>query len=142
MSAAMHVLRCAGLVERSGTQAMRAGQKWRLSHALPRSGNEFGSHLFSLPDWEFADGRPAPQRASVRRAVLREERKQQRIARLQSEMDVLLQSASEKRTRLQEQQQIDAEVAQMQQAKRAARLTARKAFFAHKLRKKIGVPRV
>ncbi|XP_059806695.1 39S ribosomal protein L52, mitochondrial isoform X2 [Hypanus sabinus] len=37
----------------------RAGSQWRLEHGLSRSGTEYGP-LTDLPDWSFADGRPAP----------------------------------------------------------------------------------
>ena len=68
----------------------RAGSQIRLNRGSTRSGNEYGSALFALPDWEYADGRPAPVRASVRRAILRNERTQQRIERLRSEVDQMI----------------------------------------------------
>ncbi|XP_072106387.1 large ribosomal subunit protein mL52 [Mobula birostris] len=37
----------------------RGGSQWRLEHGLSRSGTEYGP-LTDLPDWSFADGRPAP----------------------------------------------------------------------------------
>ncbi|MDP2437047.1 MAG: hypothetical protein Q8P67_14970 [archaeon] len=74
----------------SGSLEGRAGSKWRLSHGGTRSGNEPGSMMHALPDWEFADGRPAPVRPSVRLASLRHKRTQERIERLKSEVDGMI----------------------------------------------------
>lgn len=44
-----------------------AGQKWRLQHGLPRSGNEYGP-LVDLPDWTYSDGNKAKDgRRQIRR---------------------------------------------------------------------------
>ncbi|XP_069796948.1 large ribosomal subunit protein mL52 isoform X1 [Narcine bancroftii] len=37
----------------------QAGSQWRLGHGMSRSGTEYGP-LTDLPDWSYADGRPAP----------------------------------------------------------------------------------
>ncbi|XP_071233964.1 large ribosomal subunit protein mL52-like isoform X4 [Salvelinus alpinus] len=37
----------------------QAGIKWRTENGLARSGTEYGP-MTDLPDWSFADGRPAP----------------------------------------------------------------------------------
>jgi large subunit ribosomal protein L52 len=76
--------------------SMRAGQKARLAKGLPRSNNELGSDLFDQPDWSYADGRPAPVRVSVEKAINKKRVIDERIARLQSEMDVLLEDAVRK----------------------------------------------
>ncbi|XP_052010356.1 39S ribosomal protein L52, mitochondrial-like [Xyrauchen texanus] len=50
-----------------------AGKKWRLENGLARSGSEYGP-LTDLPDWSFADGRPAPPlKGQIRRQKQREE---------------------------------------------------------------------
>ncbi|XP_043100475.1 39S ribosomal protein L52, mitochondrial isoform X1 [Puntigrus tetrazona] len=50
-----------------------AGRKWRLENGLARSGSEYGP-LTDLPDWSYADGRPAPPlKGQIRRQKQREE---------------------------------------------------------------------
>ncbi|KAG8596175.1 hypothetical protein GDO81_001762 [Engystomops pustulosus] len=49
------------------TTLLCAGQEWRIKHGFARSGSEYGP-LTDLPDWSFADGRPAPQwKGQIRR---------------------------------------------------------------------------
>lgn len=43
----------------SSSSPYLGGKKWRESQGLPPSGNEYGP-LTDLPDWSYADGRPAP----------------------------------------------------------------------------------
>ena len=56
--------------------ASAAGQQWRLGTGRSRSGTEYGP-LTDLPDWSFADGRPAPagkgqmKRTQTQRAISR-----------------------------------------------------------------------
>lgn len=45
--------------ELSTTSSCAAGSKWRLKQGLGRHGNEYGP-LQEIPDWSYADGRPAP----------------------------------------------------------------------------------
>ncbi|XP_058638431.1 39S ribosomal protein L52, mitochondrial isoform X2 [Onychostoma macrolepis] len=50
-----------------------AGKKWRLENGLAHSGSEYGP-LTDLPDWSYADGRPAPLlKGQIRRQKQREE---------------------------------------------------------------------
>lgn len=43
----------------STTPSHAAGGKWRLQQGLSKYGNEYGP-LQEIPDWSYADGRPAP----------------------------------------------------------------------------------
>lgn len=140
--AAMQMLRAAALIERSSAFLLRGGEKWRLAHNQTRSNNEYGSALFSLPDWEYADGRPAPVRASVERAIRRDLRTKERISRLQSEMDVMMEEAWEQKRIQTEKAEQDAALRMKQEEARVAHKEARKAFFEQKLRKKIGAKRL
>ncbi|XP_051557257.1 39S ribosomal protein L52, mitochondrial [Myxocyprinus asiaticus] len=57
----------------SSTCVTHAGKKWRLENGLARSGSEYGP-LTDLPDWSYADGRPAPPlKGQIRRQKQREE---------------------------------------------------------------------
>ncbi|XP_061525311.1 39S ribosomal protein L52, mitochondrial [Phycodurus eques] len=70
----------------STTRGAQAGEKWRKEHGLARSGTEYGP-LTDLPDWSFADGRPAPpMKGALRRRREREELAR-RIVMLDSEVD-------------------------------------------------------
>ncbi|KAJ0006300.1 hypothetical protein NQD34_013573 [Periophthalmus magnuspinnatus] len=68
------------------TCTTQAGQKWRKENGLSRSGSEFGP-LTDLPDWSFADGRPAPPlKGHLRRRQEREDLAR-RIVMLSLEVD-------------------------------------------------------
>ncbi|XP_056318776.1 39S ribosomal protein L52, mitochondrial [Danio aesculapii] len=70
----------------SSTCVTHAGIKWRLENGLPRGGSEYGP-LTDLPDWSFADGRPAPLlKGQIRRQKQREEFAR-RAVYLNAEMD-------------------------------------------------------
>ncbi|XP_076580411.1 large ribosomal subunit protein mL52 [Chaetodon auriga] len=70
----------------STTCGVQAGNKWRKEHGLARSGTEYGP-LTDLPDWSYADGRPAPpMKGQLRRKQEREDLAR-RIVMLSSEMD-------------------------------------------------------
>ncbi|XP_017328038.1 39S ribosomal protein L52, mitochondrial isoform X1 [Ictalurus punctatus] len=57
----------------SSTCVVHAGKKWRLENGLAWTGSEYGP-LTDLPDWSFADGRPAPPlKGQVRRQKQRED---------------------------------------------------------------------
>ncbi|XP_072544901.1 large ribosomal subunit protein mL52 [Salminus brasiliensis] len=57
----------------SSTCVTHAGKKWRLENGLAWTGSEYGP-LTDLPDWSFADGRPAPPlKGQVRRQKERAE---------------------------------------------------------------------
>uniref|UniRef100_A0A3P8S5P2 Large ribosomal subunit protein mL52 n=1 Tax=Amphiprion percula TaxID=161767 RepID=A0A3P8S5P2_AMPPE len=70
----------------STTCGVQAGQKWRLEHGLARSGTEYGP-LTDLPDWSFADGRPAPPLKGHLRRKQERETLARRIVMLNSEVD-------------------------------------------------------
>ncbi|XP_069044818.1 large ribosomal subunit protein mL52 [Lepisosteus oculatus] len=82
------VLRQSGSLSRplSSTAGAQAGSKWRIDHGFARSGSEYGP-LTDLPDWSFADGRPAPPlKGQIRRQKEREEFAR-RVVTLSSEVD-------------------------------------------------------
>ncbi|OCT98010.1 39S ribosomal protein L52, mitochondrial isoform X1 [Xenopus laevis] len=63
-----------------------AGQDWRVRRGFARSGSEYGP-LTDLPDWSFADGRPAPPwKGQIRRKEEREALAR-RVVLLSTEMD-------------------------------------------------------
>ncbi|XP_070711030.1 large ribosomal subunit protein mL52 [Pempheris klunzingeri] len=65
---------------------VQAGEKWRKEHGLSRSGTEYGP-LTDLPDWSFADGRPAPPLKGQLRRKQEREVLARRIVMLSSEVD-------------------------------------------------------
>ncbi|XP_075883999.1 large ribosomal subunit protein mL52 [Nelusetta ayraudi] len=70
----------------STTCAVRAGGQWRKEHGLARSGTEYGP-LTDLPDWSFADGRPAPALKGQLRRKQEREALARRIVMLSNEVD-------------------------------------------------------
>ncbi|TKS92948.1 39S ribosomal protein L52, mitochondrial [Collichthys lucidus] len=64
-------------------------------HGLARSGTEYGP-LTDLPDWSFADGRPAPPLKGQLRRKQEREVLARRIVMLSSEMDRGIEAWSEK----------------------------------------------
>ncbi|XP_042257174.1 39S ribosomal protein L52, mitochondrial [Thunnus albacares] len=70
----------------STTCGVQAGEKWRKEHGLARSGTEYGP-LTDLPDWSFADGRPAPPMKGMLRRRQEREALARRIVMLSSEVD-------------------------------------------------------
>ncbi|XP_028330864.1 large ribosomal subunit protein mL52 [Gouania willdenowi] len=86
MAAPIRTLCCSAVRRFSTSCRAAAGEKWRKEHGLARSGSEYGP-LTDLPDWSFADGRPAPpMRGHVRRKEERESLAR-RIVMLNSEVD-------------------------------------------------------
>ncbi|XP_051285284.1 39S ribosomal protein L52, mitochondrial [Dicentrarchus labrax] len=70
----------------STTRGAQAGEKWRKEQGLARSGTEYGP-MTDLPDWSYADGRPAPlMKGQLRRKQEREDLAR-RIVMLSTEMD-------------------------------------------------------
>uniref|UniRef100_A0A671DK64 Large ribosomal subunit protein mL52 n=1 Tax=Rhinolophus ferrumequinum TaxID=59479 RepID=A0A671DK64_RHIFE len=64
--------------------AVRAGSQWRLQQGLAASPSGYGP-LTELPDWSYADGRPAPpMKGQLRR--------KRRVVLLSQEMDAGLQA--------------------------------------------------
>ncbi|XP_022619908.1 39S ribosomal protein L52, mitochondrial [Seriola dumerili] len=70
----------------STTCGVQAGEKWRKEHGLSRSGTEYGP-LTDLPDWSYADGRPAPPMKGQLRRRQEKEVLARRIVMLSAEMD-------------------------------------------------------
>ncbi|KAJ8261592.1 hypothetical protein GJAV_G00156070 [Gymnothorax javanicus] len=68
------------------TVATPAGRKWRLENNLAPSGTEYGP-LTDLPDWSFADGRPAPPLKGQERRKREREEFARRVVLLSSEVD-------------------------------------------------------
>ncbi|TNN71977.1 39S ribosomal protein L52, mitochondrial [Liparis tanakae] len=100
MAAPMRTL-CCSVVRLSSRQfsttcGARAGQEWRKEHGLARSGSEYGP-LTDLPDWSFADGRPAPLLKGQLRRKQEREVLSRRIVMLSSEVDRGMEVWSEKR---------------------------------------------
>nr|XP_020496026.1 39S ribosomal protein L52, mitochondrial isoform X2 [Labrus bergylta] len=79
----------------STTCGVRAGDKWRKENGLSRTGSEYGP-LTDLPDWSFADGRPAPPlKGHLKRKQQREDIAR-RIVMLSSEVDMGIEAWREK----------------------------------------------
>uniref|UniRef100_A0A672YWG0 Large ribosomal subunit protein mL52 n=2 Tax=Sphaeramia orbicularis TaxID=375764 RepID=A0A672YWG0_9TELE len=79
----------------STTCTVQAGEKWRKEHGLSRSGSEYGP-LTDLPDWSFADGRPAPPLKGQLRRKREQEALARRIVMLSSEVDRGIETWKEK----------------------------------------------
>ncbi|KAM6959716.1 large ribosomal subunit protein mL52 [Tautogolabrus adspersus] len=79
----------------STTCGLQAGDKWRKEHGLARTGSEYGP-LTDLPDWSFADGRPAPPMKGHMRRKQEREVIARRIVMLSSEVDRGIEAWSEK----------------------------------------------
>ncbi|XP_078391432.1 large ribosomal subunit protein mL52 [Cetorhinus maximus] len=78
--------------------------KWRLGHGLAKSGTEYGP-LTDLPDWSFADGRPAPPlKGQIRRRQECEDMAR-RIMMLTGEMDRGMERWREQQAALQRQEE-------------------------------------
>ncbi|XP_070810452.1 large ribosomal subunit protein mL52 [Pituophis catenifer annectens] len=63
-----------------------AGSEWRMKHGLPANPSDHGLTT-NLPDWSFADGRPAPPMVGHLRRQEKNREMVRRIAQLSSELD-------------------------------------------------------
>ncbi|XP_058039318.1 large ribosomal subunit protein mL52 isoform X2 [Ahaetulla prasina] len=63
-----------------------AGSAWRMKHGLPANPSDYGLTT-NLPDWSFADGRPAPPMIGQLRRQEKNREIVRRIAQLSSELD-------------------------------------------------------
>ncbi|KAM4537224.1 large ribosomal subunit protein mL52 [Odontesthes bonariensis] len=79
----------------STTCSVQAGGQWRKEHGLARSGSEYGP-MTDLPDWSFADGRPAPPMKGQLRRRQEREVLARRIVMLSSEVDRGMEAWKEK----------------------------------------------
>ncbi|XP_033025452.1 39S ribosomal protein L52, mitochondrial-like [Lacerta agilis] len=65
----------------------QSGGAWRVKHGFPINPSHYGP-LTDLPDWSFADGRPAPP---MKNQLLRKEKNEnlarRRVAMISTEMD-------------------------------------------------------
>ncbi|KAM4853291.1 large ribosomal subunit protein mL52 [Thomomys bottae] len=71
--------------------AARAGGQWRLQQGLAANPSGYGP-LTELPDWSFADGRPAPPMKGQLRRLAQREKFARRVVLLSQEMDAGLQA--------------------------------------------------
>ncbi|KAK5858692.1 hypothetical protein PBY51_002813 [Eleginops maclovinus] len=79
----------------STTCGVQGGEKWRKEHGISKSGTEYGP-LTDLPDWSFADGRPAPLLKGQLRRKQEREVLARRIVMLDSEVDRGIEKWNEK----------------------------------------------
>ncbi|CAL8325664.1 unnamed protein product [Lota lota] len=77
------------------TSATQAGKKWRMEHGLAPSGTEYGP-LTDLPDWSYADGRPAPLLKGQLRRKQEREALARRVVMLSEEVDKGMESWQQK----------------------------------------------
>ncbi|XP_053324434.1 39S ribosomal protein L52, mitochondrial [Spea bombifrons] len=78
-----------------------AGQEWRIRNGFARSNSEYGP-LTDLPDWSFADGRPAPTWKGHLRRKEEREALTRRVILLSTEMEAGLTNWREKQQALEE----------------------------------------
>ncbi|XP_066244657.1 large ribosomal subunit protein mL52 isoform X2 [Saccopteryx leptura] len=71
--------------------AARAGSQWRLQQGLAASPSGYGP-LTELPDWSYADGRPAPPMKGQLRRKAQREKFARRVVLLSQEMEAGLQA--------------------------------------------------
>ncbi|KAM5340609.1 large ribosomal subunit protein mL52 isoform 1-T1 [Glossophaga mutica] len=71
--------------------AARAGSQWRLQQGLAANPSGYGP-LTELPDWSYADGRPAPPMKGQLRRKAQREKFARRVVLLSQEMDAGLQA--------------------------------------------------
>ncbi|XP_045143602.1 39S ribosomal protein L52, mitochondrial, partial [Echinops telfairi] len=71
--------------------AARAGSQWRLQQGLAANPSGYGA-LTELPDWSYADGRPAPPMKGQLRRKAQREKFARRVVLLSQEMEAGLQA--------------------------------------------------
>ncbi|XP_003474551.1 large ribosomal subunit protein mL52 isoform X2 [Cavia porcellus] len=74
-----------------GSASARAGGQWRLQQGLAASPSGYGP-LTELPDWSYADGRPAPPMKRQLQRKAQREKFARRVVLLSQEMDAGLQA--------------------------------------------------
>ncbi|KAM5193591.1 large ribosomal subunit protein mL52 [Mantella aurantiaca] len=82
--------------------ALCAGQDWRKQRGFARSDSEYGP-MTDLPDWSFADGRPAPLWKGQIRRIEENKALANRIILLSNEIDDGMKKWSEKQEDLKQQ---------------------------------------
>ncbi|XP_058594483.1 large ribosomal subunit protein mL52 isoform X4 [Neofelis nebulosa] len=83
--------------------AARAGSQWRLQQGLAANPSGYGP-LTELPDWSYADGRPAPPMKGQLRRKAQREKFARRVVLLSQEMDAGLQAWQLRQQKLQEEE--------------------------------------
>ncbi|XP_035206796.1 39S ribosomal protein L52, mitochondrial-like [Stegodyphus dumicola] len=68
---------------------------WRLRHGIPAKGREYGP-LTDLPDWSYADGRPAPLQQAKRKRIKLHKEYCEKIIKLTKEVDECLELNQQK----------------------------------------------
>ncbi|XP_045068090.1 39S ribosomal protein L52, mitochondrial [Coregonus clupeaformis] len=108
MAAPVRTLCCTALRQSSRcfttTCGAQAGIKWRTENGLSRSGTEYGP-MTDLPDWSFADGRPAPPLKGQLRRKQERETLARRVVNLSSEVDKGMEAWREKQKEAERMQQ-------------------------------------
>ncbi|KAM8961516.1 large ribosomal subunit protein mL52 [Pelodytes ibericus] len=99
-TAAVQCMRQRGL-QSSAPQC--AGQVWRIRHGFARSDSEYGP-LTDLPDWSFADGRPAPPWKGHTKRNEEREAFTRRVILLSTEMEQGLKKWNENQQALRDEQ--------------------------------------
>nr|XP_010987718.2 39S ribosomal protein L52, mitochondrial isoform X1 [Camelus dromedarius] len=88
---ALGILLSAGVRRLHCGAAARAGGQWRLQQGLAANPSGYGT-LTELPDWSYADGRPAPPMKGQLRRKAQREKFARRVVLLSQEMDAGLQA--------------------------------------------------
>ncbi|XP_062061450.1 large ribosomal subunit protein mL52 isoform X1 [Lepus europaeus] len=81
----------------------RAGGQWRLQQGRAANPSDYGP-LTELPDWSFADGRPAPPMKGQLRRKAEREKFARRVVLLSQEMDAGLEAWQLRQQKLQEEE--------------------------------------
>ncbi|KAM8783715.1 large ribosomal subunit protein mL52 isoform 1-T1 [Rhynchonycteris naso] len=89
--AALGTLLSTGVRRLHCSAAARAGSQWRLQQGLAASPSGYGP-LTELPDWSYADGRPAPPMKGQLRRKAQREKFARRVVLLSQEMEAGLQA--------------------------------------------------
>ncbi|XP_005613797.1 39S ribosomal protein L52, mitochondrial isoform X3 [Equus quagga] len=89
--AALGTLLSTGVRRLHCSPAARAGSQWRVHQGLAANPSGYGP-LTELPDWSYADGRPAPPMKGQLRRQAQREKFARRVVLLSQEMDAGLQA--------------------------------------------------
>ncbi|XP_045440387.1 39S ribosomal protein L52, mitochondrial isoform X1 [Pipistrellus kuhlii] len=89
--AALGVLLRTGARRLHGSAAARVGSEWRLQQGMAANPSGYGP-LTELPDWSYADGRPAPPMKGQLRRLAQREKFARRVVLLSQEMDAGLEA--------------------------------------------------
>ncbi|VFV17700.1 39s ribosomal protein mitochondrial isoform a [Lynx pardinus] len=101
--AALGTLFLTGVRKLHSSVAARAGSQWRLQQGLAANPSGYGP-LTELPDWSYADGRPAPPMKGQLRRKAQREKFARRVVLLSQEMDAGLQAWQLRQQKLQEEE--------------------------------------